>query len=77
MSNESAKKFLADAAHNMVMREKFTPVTNPDEFIKTVEELGYSFTTEELKDVVKECSEGILIRRKTGVWQWLRTIKWV
>ncbi|HEY9690834.1 MAG TPA: Nif11-like leader peptide family natural product precursor [Oculatellaceae cyanobacterium] len=77
MSNESAKKFLADAAHNMVLREKFKPVTNPQEFINTVEELGYSFTTEELKDVVKECSEGVVIRRKTGVWQWLRTINWV
>jgi predicted ribosomally synthesized peptide with nif11-like leader len=77
MSNESAKKFLADAAHNMVLREKFQPVTNPQEFIQTVEELGYSFTTDELKEVVKKFSEGIVIRRKTGVWQWLRTINWV
>jgi len=39
-------------------------------------ELGYSFTTEELLAVVKEHSEGVT-RRKTGIWQWLRSVNWI
>jgi len=76
MSKESVNKFLALVAHDVNLREKFKDVANSEEFIKTAEEAGYSFTTEEFKVVVAELSEGIKIRRKTGVWQWLRTVNW-
>jgi hypothetical protein len=39
--------------------------------------LGYDFTPTELKQVVAEQSHGILIRRKTGVWKWLRDVAWM
>ena len=76
MSKESANQFLEVAAHDTTLREKFTEVDNPQDFVKAAEEAGYYFTTEELKEVVKEHSEGATLRRTTGVWQWLRTVKW-
>ena len=77
MSQEIAKQFLADVAHNTALREKFYTVGNPDEFLNTAQELGYIFTGEEFKAVVQEHSEGVLVRRKTGVWQWLRSVNWM
>ena len=77
MSKESADKFLQAATYKSEIRDKFKNVTNPQEFIQVSQELGYSFTTEELKAVAKEKSKGVTMRRNTGVWGWLRTINWI
>ncbi|MBD2041251.1 Nif11-like leader peptide family natural product precursor [Microcoleus sp. FACHB-672] len=77
MSKQSATQFLSVAARNTEVQENFKSVNNPQEFVKAAEELGYSFTTDELKDVVKEHSEGVTLRRKTGIWNWLRHINWI
>ena len=77
MSQENAKNFLAAASHNIDLREKFNTVTNSEEFLNTAQELGYIFTTEDLKTVISEHSEGVKVRRKTGVWQWLRSVNWM
>jgi predicted ribosomally synthesized peptide with nif11-like leader len=77
MSRESATRFLEAAAQDEALRDKFAGVTCPDEFLKISQQLGYSFTTDELMALVREQSEGILVRRNTGVWKWLRNINWV
>ncbi|MFW6296716.1 MAG: Nif11-like leader peptide family natural product precursor [Halothece sp.] len=77
MSKESAKKFLADAAHKNEIREQFSNARNSQDFIAISEELGYDFTSEELLEVVKEHSEGVTLRRQTGVWAWLRQVNWI
>lgn len=76
MSKESVIKFLEDAAHDNHLRDHFTTVDTPENFLKIAEECGYQFTTEELNEVLKEHSEGILIRRPTGIWKWLRNVPW-
>lgn len=76
MSKDSASKFLADAARDDHLRNHFINVDTPEKFIKIAQECGYQFTTEELQEVIKEHSEGILIRRQTGIWKWLRNVKW-
>lgn len=77
MSKQSATQFLSVAARNTEVQENFRSVNNPEEFVQVAEGLGYNFTTEELKDVVKEHSEGVTLRRKTGVWNWLRRVNWI
>jgi predicted ribosomally synthesized peptide with nif11-like leader len=77
MSIDNAHLFLTNASQDMDLRESFKDVKNPQEFIDTVHNLGYDFTTEELKEAVSELSKGVLIRRKTGVWPWLRSVKWI
>ena len=77
MSKQSATQFLSVVARNTEVQENFNSVNNPQEFVQVAEELGYNFTTEELKDVVKEHSEGVTLRRKTGVWNWLRRVNWI
>lgn len=77
MSKESANQFLEDAARNEGLREKLQAAPNPEEFVRVAHELGYSFSVEELKDVVRENSEDAKLRRKTGIWPWLRTVHWV
>lgn len=77
MSKQSATQFLSVAARNTEVQENFRSVNNPEEFVQVAEGLGYNFTTEELKDVVKEHSEGVTLRRKTGVWHWLRRVNWI
>jgi|688.fasta_scaffold1251411_1 predicted ribosomally synthesized peptide with nif11-like leader len=77
MSKESAKQFLQDAVKSMALREKFTDVRTPKEFLDTAQTLGYSFTTEELETIVKEASQGVETRRPTGIWPWLRTVPWI
>lgn len=77
MSKESACRFLAHAARDAELQECFKSVSNSQDFLKVAEEWGYSFTTEELKEVVKEHSQGVTLRRKTGVWKWLRTVPWM
>jgi predicted ribosomally synthesized peptide with nif11-like leader len=77
MSKESAKQFLQDAVKSMPLREKFSDVRTPKEFLDTAQMLGYNFTTEELESIVKEASQGVETRRPTGIWPWLRTIPWI
>ncbi len=77
MSKESATKFLEAAARDLDVQAKFEKVSTPQEFLQVAEQLGYDFTTEELKDVVKEHSQGVTMRRNTGVWRWLRGVNWV
>ncbi len=77
MSRESASEFLAHAARDANLQGCFNAVSNARDFIKVAEEWGYSFTTEELREVIQEHSQGVTIRRKTGVWRWLRTVPWM
>jgi predicted ribosomally synthesized peptide with nif11-like leader len=77
MSIESANLFLEDAAREIALRDNFKDVTNAEEFLEVARKLGYDFTTEELKESVSELSKGVLVRRKTGVWPWLRSVKWI
>jgi predicted ribosomally synthesized peptide with nif11-like leader len=77
MSLESATQFLNAATQDEAIREKFIGVQSPDGFLSRSQQLGYDFTPTELKQVVAEQSHGILIRRKTGVWKWLRDVAWM
>lgn len=77
MSKESASEFLAHAARNADLQACFSAVSNSQDFIKVAEEWGYSFTSEELSEVVREHSQGVTLRRKTGVWKWLRSVPWM
>jgi predicted ribosomally synthesized peptide with nif11-like leader len=77
MSTKGAGEFLEAVSQDETLREKFSEVTNPQEFLDVCEQLGYRFTTEELRVIVKERSEGILVRRNTGVWKWLRSVNWL
>lgn len=76
MSREESERFLASAAHSSKLRSQFESVQTPEEFIQKVHELNYDFSTEELVALVAELSAGVLQRRKTGVWDWLRTVPW-
>ncbi|NJP08203.1 MAG: Nif11-like leader peptide family natural product precursor [Leptolyngbyaceae cyanobacterium RU_5_1] len=77
MSIESAARFLEAVAYDETLRDKFEHVRTPEDFLRITEQLGYSFTTEELMALAKEQSQGVMIRRHTGVWKWLRGINWV
>ncbi|WP_017663419.1 Nif11-like leader peptide family natural product precursor [Baaleninema simplex] len=77
MSKESAEQFLEDALHYPEMREKFTEVETPEEFLQIARQLGYDFSTSELEAVAHEHSQGVTMRRHTGIWPWLRSIKWI
>lgn len=77
MSIESASRFLEAAAYDETLRDKFENVRSPEEFLTISQQLGYSFTTEELLGLAKEQSQGIIVRRHTGVWRWLRSVKWL
>ncbi|MCT7950557.1 Nif11-like leader peptide family natural product precursor [Ancylothrix sp. C2] len=77
MSTESAYQFLSQAAHDREFQQKFEQAANAQEFMQIAEALGFDFTPEELKAVVKENSEGVKVRRQTGVWRWLRSVKWI
>ncbi|HIK16893.1 MAG TPA: Nif11-like leader peptide family natural product precursor [Leptolyngbyaceae cyanobacterium M33_DOE_097] len=79
MSLESAQRFLEAVSYDDALREKFTGVTCPDEFLRLTEQLGYSFTSDELMKIAKEEGEnkGVTTRRTTGVWKWLRNVNWI
>jgi predicted ribosomally synthesized peptide with nif11-like leader len=77
MSLESASRFLEAVASDETLREQFDQIQGPEEFLQITEQLGYSFTTDELMTLAREQSEGINVRRHTGVWKWLRSIHWV
>jgi predicted ribosomally synthesized peptide with nif11-like leader len=77
MSVESATRFLRAVAQDESIRERFDAVRSPDEFLKISDQLGYCFTTAELKEIVAEQSKDVLVRRSTGVWKWLRNVNWL
>lgn len=77
MSIESANRFLEAVAYDEALRDRFQQVQGPDDFLSIIQQLGYSFTTDELLSIAQEQSEGINVRRNTGVWKWLRSINWV
>jgi len=77
MSIESASRFLEAVAYDETLRDKFEQVQSPEEFLRISRQLGYSFTTEELLGLAKDQSQGIIVRRHTGVWRWLRSVHWM
>ncbi|NMG57274.1 Nif11-like leader peptide family natural product precursor [Geitlerinema sp. P-1104] len=77
MSIENAEQFLKDALHHAEIRDAFSDSQSPQQFLTIAQELGYHFSTEELQSVVAQHSEGVNIRRRTGIWQWLRTVPWI
>ncbi|MEB3295614.1 MAG: Nif11-like leader peptide family natural product precursor [Synechococcales bacterium] len=77
MSVKSATRFLTAAARDQQVRDKFSAVKSPIEFLEVSQQLGYSFTTAELKKVVTLQSRGVIVRRSTGVWPWLRSVSWI
>jgi predicted ribosomally synthesized peptide with nif11-like leader len=77
MSVESANRFLHAAAQDQSLRDQFAAVQSPDDFLETSQHLGYDFTLSELKAAVNAKSQNIVLRRNTGVWKWLREVKWV
>lgn len=76
MSEKNAERFLGDVTHRQTMRDRLETAKNPEEFIKICQELGYDFTHDELESVIKHHSEGVFVRRKVGVWPWLRHVNW-
>jgi predicted ribosomally synthesized peptide with nif11-like leader len=77
MSIKSAARFLSAASHDQLVRDRFSEVKSPEEFIGVSQEMGYSFTTEELKKIVSRKSRNVKVRRSTGVWYWLRNVTWL
>jgi predicted ribosomally synthesized peptide with nif11-like leader len=77
MSIESAQQFLEAVADSETLREQFEAVQKPEDFLQISQQLGYDFTTEELLSIAQEQSQGVVVRRHTGVWKWLRSINWV
>lgn len=77
MSKESANQFLLKASHDLEFQHQFEQAGTPEEFLKLARELGYDFTSDELREIVKEHSEGVTLRRHTGIWTWLRSVKWI
>ena len=77
MSRESAENFLEAATVDSILRDKLTAAGNFEEFVQIAQSMGYNFTAQELKLVIKENSEGVTMRRKTGVWPWLRHFSWI
>lgn len=77
MSKENAQQFLEAATLDTILRDKLTAAGNFEEFVQIAQSIGYNFTSQELKLVIKENSEGVTMRRKTGVWPWLRHFSWL
>ncbi|MFM7449284.1 MAG: Nif11-like leader peptide family natural product precursor [Leptolyngbyaceae cyanobacterium] len=77
MSKESVTQFLEVAAQDESVRNLFCSVTCPEEFLQVSQQLGYRFTLDEFKAIAHEQSQGVQVRRSTGVWKWLRQIHWV
>ena len=77
MSIKSASRFLSAASQDQEIRDRFQSVKSPDDFLCVSQEMGYSFTTAELKKIITLKSRNIQVRRTTGVWRWLRQVNWV
>ena len=56
MSLESASRFLEAVASDETLRERFDQMQGPEEFLKITDQLGYSFTTDELMSLAREQS---------------------
>lgn len=76
MSIKSAARFLSAASQKQEVRDRFNQVTSPQDFLGVSQELGYSFTTDELRKLVRRKSRNTQIRRNTGIWRWLRNVNW-
>ena len=77
MSIKSAARFLSAASQDQVLRDRFSAVKSPEDFLCVSQEMGYNFTTDELKKLVVRQSRSVQIRRDTGVWHWLRNVNWI
>ena len=77
MSIKSAARFLSAASRDQEIRDRFQSVKSPEDFLCVSQEMGYCFTTAELKKIITLKSRNIQVRRTTGVWRWLRDINWV
>lgn len=77
MSIKSAARFLSAASQDQEIRDRFQSVKSPEDFLCVSQEMGYSFTTAELKKIITLKSRNIQFRRTTGVWRWLREVNWV
>ncbi|MCC5898803.1 MAG: Nif11-like leader peptide family natural product precursor [Phormidium sp. BM_Day4_Bin.17] len=77
MSIENAEQFLKDALNHPDLRESFNNTETPEQFLTIARGLGYDFSSQDLKTVISDHSEGVNIRRRTGIWQWLRTVPWI
>ena len=77
MSIKSAARFLSAASRDQEIRDRFKAVQSPEDFLCVSREMGYSFTTADLKKIIALKSRNIQIRRTTGVWRWLREVNWV
>jgi predicted ribosomally synthesized peptide with nif11-like leader len=77
MSIESATQFLDKVTDDEGLRRQFTYAQSPEDFLSLAQEMGFSFTTQELVQVVTEKSAGVQTRRATGVWKWLRQMNWI
>ena len=77
MSIRSAARFLSAASQDQVLRDRFSTVKSPEDFLCVSREMGYSFTTDELKKLIVRQSRSVQIRRDTGVGRWLRDVTWI
>ncbi|MFM2429847.1 MAG: hypothetical protein RLZZ511_1060 [Cyanobacteriota bacterium] len=77
MSAKSAARFLFAASHDQRLRDRFMGVRSPEEFVDISQRMGYCFTSVELKTIVSEQSQNVVLRRSTGVWKWLRDVRWM
>lgn len=77
MSQEKVEHFLTEITQKDELRKQFQDVKNPTQFMEVCQKLGYDFTHEQLITVIKEHSKGVILRRKTGVWVWLRKVNWI
>ena len=76
MSLENANRFLNAVAQDEEIRTHFATVSCQEDFLLTAQDLGYYFTASELTEAIAAQSQGILYRRATGVWRWLRSLNW-
>ncbi|MBE9029871.1 Nif11-like leader peptide family natural product precursor [filamentous cyanobacterium LEGE 11480] len=77
MSAKSAERFLCAVSQDQWLRDRFNEIESPDEFVRLSHQLGYCFTAAELKTIISEQSQGVILRRHTGVWKWLRDVQWM
>ena len=77
MSTENAEQFLELITEDAALRDKLTGIASFDEFVNVAQSMGYEFSKHELKIIIKENSEGVTMRRKTGIWPWLRQFSWL
>lgn len=77
MSKENAEKFLSDLLHHPELRPQLEVADNPKEFLHIARNMGYEFSTDELEAVAHAHSQDVHQRRHSGIWPWLRKVKWI